>query len=315
MQATLAAYEVGHVVSSFLELIVGGNFEAYDTQREYLRELHIGPRGLKAPAVLPPSPPKENRQPQHQFTPPPPPPTYQAQVPVRTRTSLSSNEARPATVSLVSKTRREILTQMTITFIAANTDQVDAVNQYDFTPTMTVELNQTIKRLQLLRPSLAERAQVATNMQQLAGIGGYAHVHVMMQDLDTRARTSNVLTGKSGATLRSAQYIHPTLTDPEGERLEWIRMRMRRFRPDLAAAIDACTSKAHIGAACGYGDNGKLFSTLADWETKNGLSQGIKQQADAFKAAITNANEEKKAQTAKAKKQRKKARSKNKASN
>lgn len=104
LQERLAAHANGGGRSSFLEHVVGGNFEAYDTQREYLQELHLGPSGLKAPAVLPPPPPPPTNRRDNSFTPPPPPPppTYQAQVPVRTRSSVSSNDSRPGPQSLVS---------------------------------------------------------------------------------------------------------------------------------------------------------------------------------------------------------------------
>ena len=93
LQASLAAHENGDNVPSFLEQIVGGNFEAYDSQREYLRELHIGPRGSHAPAVLPPPPPSiEERKQSNQTVPPPPQSSHQAQVTVRTRSSLPSTK-------------------------------------------------------------------------------------------------------------------------------------------------------------------------------------------------------------------------------
>ena len=104
LQASLAAHENGHNVPSFLEQIVGGNFEAYDTQREYLRELHIGPHGLQAPAVLlPPPPPIEARTKSNQPVPPRLPPSHQAQVAVRTRSSLPSINSHQVSESTVGK--------------------------------------------------------------------------------------------------------------------------------------------------------------------------------------------------------------------
>jgi hypothetical protein len=168
--------------------------------------------------------------------------------------------------------------------MAANVKQNDDPTKNDLTPAKTAELNQTISRLSLLRPALAERAQDAVNMRALAGVGGYAHVHVMMRDLDARARLLNSQSGEPGLTILRAQPIPTTFVDFRGDRWEWTRMRMRRFRPDLIAAIDGCPGKSKLAEACGYEDNGKLFEGLMEWETKNGFAKEVQQQGMAFKS-------------------------------
>jgi hypothetical protein len=87
LQERLKQHDDGYAVDNFLEQLVGGNFESYDTQRDFLRDLHYGPDGQRAPAVIPPPPPSISRQ---------------AQVPVRTRSNASADEIRASSVPHVS---------------------------------------------------------------------------------------------------------------------------------------------------------------------------------------------------------------------
>lgn len=57
LQERLKQHDDGNAATSFLERLVGGNFESYDTQRDFLRDLHYGPDGQHTPAVIPPAPP------------------------------------------------------------------------------------------------------------------------------------------------------------------------------------------------------------------------------------------------------------------
>lgn len=52
---------------SLLEELVGGNFYAYDLQRDVLSQLYYGPGGRSVPSVIPPPPP-----PIREHVPPPP---------------------------------------------------------------------------------------------------------------------------------------------------------------------------------------------------------------------------------------------------
>jgi hypothetical protein len=147
-------------------------------------------------------------------------------------------------------------------------------------------------------------------MRQLAGIGGYVHVHMMMRDLDSRDGVSSLPSLQTPAKVPQEHYITTGSADPEADLVEWNRMRTRRFRPDLSAAIDRCTSKAQMAAACGYDGPSKLFSVLSEWEAQNGLLETTRQQRDVFKGAVTKALQERAASRPKKGNAKKKAKSK-----
>jgi hypothetical protein len=127
-------------------------------------------------------------------------------------------------------------------------------------------------RFKALRPPLAERAEGALNMRELASIGGYRNVPIMLTDLDNRQ--AKKAPGVANDLDRSEQdsdgddFSSPATNNGlTGSQVFKARLdKARRLRPDLSAKISRCTSKKELAELCGYRAIGQLTAAIAAWE-------------------------------------------------
>lgn len=91
---------------SFLEDIIGGDFEAYRVQREVLSRLHAGQAG-PAPAVVPPPPPPISQEP---LPPPPPPPPSNSHVTTKKHKANQATQGSRSVGSPFHSGRSDLLT-------------------------------------------------------------------------------------------------------------------------------------------------------------------------------------------------------------
>lgn len=173
----------------------------------------------------------------------------------------------------------------------ANATQANGRSQEAETELTSMGLSKVVGRLMRLRPALTERAGRATTMRELAYVGGYPNISAMLSDLDARDGLPNSPSSNSLPKKGAIKNGDSELTEANHEMLEWNRTRIRRFRPDVSAAIAGCISKAQLAAACGYDDPSKLFSTLGEWEKENGFQEMIRQQKLTLEAAVTKARQ------------------------
>jgi hypothetical protein len=307
LQEQLKEHDDGRAVASFLEQLVGGNFESYDTQRDFLRDLHYGPDGQRAPAVIPPPPPLILRQ---------------AQVPVRTRSNASADESRTSSVPHVNgapaygataSVRIPLILQRAPTdeskvFGQSGTRQFNSASnasaEFDSDALKGVTLRNTLVRFKKLRPPLAERAEGALNMRELASIGGYGNVPIMLTDLDNRQ--AKIAPGVANDLDRREQdsdgddFSSPSASNGlTGSQVFKARLdKARRFRPDLSAKISQCTSKKELAELCGYQAIGQLTAAIAAWEGQQNQQPpglpSIKEKSESTSKGVQPKNKKKK---------------------
>jgi non-canonical poly(A) RNA polymerase PAPD5/7 len=144
-----AAMSPSGTIRSFLGLILGGNYEAYDNQRAHLKSLYEHePRFTQnfqppPPDIPPPPPPSE---------PPPPPPPREAQAPIADAQQVASQKCDATRF-----TKR----------------QQNAANRAD--------------RLRLLRPDLPYVPKFV-DVETCIKLGGYSCLSEMSRDLTSREK-------------------------------------------------------------------------------------------------------------------------------
>lgn len=139
-----------------------------------------------------------------------------------------------------------------------------------------VQFRNTLVRFKKLRPPLADRAERTLNMRELAYIGGYGNVDIMLTDLDNRqTKMGSGITNDLDTLEQDSRHDDSNpLFSGMAQRLaqNWAarQEKARQFRPELSEKISECTTKKQLAQLCGYQTWGEYSDSITNWEQGKG---------------------------------------------